>query len=177
LEKFIEKKLQAFKRFVRESPKKLFLIVFVPVLFLSGLNLLDFYVIPTQEISDEIIRHRNISHYNEGRSYATGYAYKTETGLTFTTSKSMLHQEVTIKHTRIFHSVCSVTSADYDYTNGLISNLSGGFKYFHIIYFFTLLIGVGMCSSKQKISKNTFMNIMVLNSLMLGVLLYFTLLN
>jgi len=185
MEKYLENIVVSSVKVVKERPKKIFIIIATPILILSSINMLDFFIFPKEFFSDKIVSNNKIYRPNSGREVFgghqrvfVGYQYETEKGLSFTLSKAFIpEKDIDVEHTQIFKTVTFVDSDRKDYTNKLTSNLNGILKYFHFIFFASLCYGIVTFLYDKSISNNKFLNILIFNSIMFCILLYMLIFN
>lgn len=170
IEEFLEKQVLGIIHFTKKNPKKVFVIISIPLIILSTINFLDFYLTSGEEMSDEITSFRRLKN-NKGHS--RGFKYVTKRNLKFALEdKYVQGNKIKLKHTLLFKTVTSIKTEKRDYSKYLISNLNGVIKYFHLVFLISLGVSVYIFSSKKQITNNTYLNIWIFNSFMLFILLY-----
>lgn len=170
LEKKLEEIVLSFIRYFKGRPKRIFIAIFTPILLLSIVNFVDFFLLPTDYDTDKIVT-IYVSKSNNGS--IRGFHYETKKGYKFSLSNVRIYEnEVTVAYTKLFKSVTCVNSERKDYSHTLSSDLNGFMKYFHLLFIFSIIIGIVTYASGKSISNNASLNIIAFNSLMLLVLLY-----
>jgi len=138
--------------------------------FVSILNFIDFFLLPTVYDSDEIVIFY-VSKSKNGKIRA--FHYETKKGYKFSLSNVRIYEtQINVERTRLFKSITCIDSEKKDYSNTLTSDLNGFMKYFHLLFLFSMILGILVFASGKTISYNAFWNIMGFNSLMLLVFLY-----
>lgn len=173
MDKFLERIIIKDINLLKVNPKRLFIIFFMPILILSSANMIDFFFIPKIETTDQIVSRRKLYRSNSYGRILVGCKYKTAKGFSFSTSEAIIREnDIEINHTQVFKSITFVSSSRKDYTEKLSSNLNGILKYFHLLFLLSLIIGIIIFISERQISQNTYLNIVIFNTLIFVVLLY-----
>lgn len=142
------------------------------ILQFVGLMLFDIYVLPKTKIEDTITHYRNIK-TGRGNSNYLGTQFYTEKGKAFSLEKNNFKiNEVVLEESLLFKSITSVRNEKKDYTNILISDLSGITLVLAIGLVLSSSRGVLILEKQQNLSENRFLNIVSLNSLLFVVTLY-----
>jgi hypothetical protein len=148
----------------------MFITVFSPIVFVSLINFIDFFLLPTEYSSDVIVNFY-VSKSKSGTIRA--FHYETEKGYKFSLSNIRIYEsKINLVHTRLFESITYVESEGKDYSHTLTSDLHGFMKYFHLLFLFSMIIGIVTFARGKPLSDNVLLNIIGFNSLMLLVLIY-----
>ncbi len=140
------------------------------------LLLIDSWILPQNKINDTIISYseRTISSRKKfssrKSSYMTCYKFFTKKGYEFSTEKRFVDEnDVIIQYSYIFKNITSVKSQKEDYTNKLVSGLNG----LNLLLFQCLVLTSIISMMILHLSINGFYNIILSNSFLLFILLYF----
>lgn len=140
----------------------------------------DLLILPKNKVEDVIVSRFEKVISKRGKFSSSSskmlscYKFSTQKGFEFSTEKNSIEEDnVTIEYSFIFKSVTSVKSKNLDYTDKLIS----GFKGLNLLLFEFLIvasiIGLLILKFKKRISDNEFQNIILMNSFLFLILLYF----
>ena len=142
------------------------------ILQFIGLMFFDMYVLPKTNIEDTITHYQNIKTGRDKSTYL-GTEFYTEKGKTFSLEKNNFEfNEVVLEETLLFRSITAVRNEKKDYTNILISDLSGITLALTIGLVLSSGFGILVLERQQNLSENKFLNIVSLNSLLFFVTLY-----
>ncbi|SFJ88836.1 hypothetical protein [Myroides guanonis] len=142
------------------------------ILQFIGLMFFDMYVLPKTNIEDTITHYQNIKTGKNDTNYL-GSQFYTEKGKTFSLEKNNFElNEVVLEETLLFKSITAVRNEKKDYTNILISDLSGITLVLTIGLVLSSGFGILVLERQQNVSENKFLNIVSLNSLLFLVTLY-----
>ena len=148
----------------------MFIAVFSPIVFLSIINFIDFFLIPTVYESDEIDSFY-VSKSNRGSIRA--FHYETKKGYNFSFPNLRIYDsEINLEYTKLFKSITYVESKGKDYSHLLSSDLNGFMKHFHLLFLFSMIMGIVTFARGKPISQNALLNIIGFNFLMLLALIY-----
>jgi len=169
-EKKLEEIVSSAIRYFKGRPTRMFIAVFSPIVFLSIMNFIDFFFLPTVYDSDEIDSFY-VSKSNRGSIRA--FHYETKKGYNFSLPNIRIYNsKINVEHTKLFKSITYVESEGKDYSHTLSSDLNGFMKYFHLLFLFSMIMGIVTFARGKAISHNVLLNIIGFNSLMLLVLIY-----
>lgn len=142
------------------------------VAYAVGLLFVDAWVLPIKTIDDRVAYLQNIR-TGKDRYTILGTRFFTEKGYVFSLEKNNLKsEEVSLGQTMVFKNITSVKGPDKDYTASLISDLSGITLILSILLGFSSLLGVILLERKRNLSENAFLNIILLNGLLLICFIY-----
>ncbi len=147
---------------------------------LISLFFLDVWILPQKSINDTIVSYSEKKITRKGRYSRSGselmgcYKFYTQNGHQFSTENKFIDEnEVTIEYSYIFKIVTSVKSQYGDYSNNLISGLKGLNLFFIQGLLISTISSLLILRYKKKLPENSFQNIILLNSFLVFVLLYF----
>ena len=154
------------------------ILLIIPLL--ASLFFADIFILPQKHIEDNIVSYSERTISSKGRfssnrsKLISCYTFYTEKDYVFSTEKRFVDEnEVIIEYSYIFKIVTSVKSKTEDYSNKLISGLSGLNLLLTICLLISTIISLLILRFKTNLSENLFYNIILLNSWLLFILLYF----
>lgn len=141
---------------------------------------IDLYLLPRKKVNDIIVSRTENIIKHKGRFSSSSseimscYKFLTKQELEFSTENYFIEEnEVKIEYSYIFKSVTSVKSLTKDYSDNLISGLKGLILILFISLLVTTLISLLTLKFYKKLSENGFLNIILMNSFLFLILLYF----
>ena len=164
-----------------EKYRKIIINILICIPAIVSLFYVDKWILPKEKINDKIILYSTISVNNRrnlSNSYKSSKIYLctkffTQKGLEFSIEKGFINEnQIIIKRSYIFNSITSVKSQSEDYTNKLTSGLNGASLYSTIGLTLTSIISILMLKFNKKMSKNSFLNIILVNSFLIICTLY-----
>jgi hypothetical protein len=163
-----------------EKYKKIcFKILFI-IPLLGGVFFLDVYVLPQKSMEDTIVSYTiktksSREKYSRTRSeLMRSYIFHTKKGHHFSTEKKYINEnEITIKYSYLFKIVTSVKSQNEDYSSKLTSGLTGLNLLFTTGLLLSSIFSMLILHFKRNLSVNGFYNLILVNSFLLVLLLYF----
>jgi hypothetical protein len=153
------------------------ILMFIPLL--SSVFFLDTWILPQKKTNDFIVSYslRKISHKGKYSSSSSEsmrcYKFYTEKENEFSTEVFIAENEVTIGTSYIFKIVTSVKSQTKDYTKKIVSGLNGLNLWLTIGLLISTICSLLFLQFDKKLSENGFYNILLLNSFIAFILLYF----
>ena len=111
--------------------------------------------------------------YNSSKELV-GYKYFTKKGLEFSIKKEFVEEnDVNIKSSYIFKTVTSVKSSKRDYSDKLMSGMTGLTMFLYQGLTISSIISLLALIFYKKLSKNGFQNIIIMNSFLALIIIYF----
>ena len=154
------------------------ILLIIPVL--ASVFYMDVRIFPRKKVNDTIESYsiKTISHRGRFSSQSSetmrSYKFYTQNGHTFSTEKRLVDEyEVTLELSSIFKIVTSVKSKTKDYSNKLVSGLNGLILWLTNGLLLSTLISLLLLRFKKELSPNAFYNIILWNSFLAFLLLYF----
>ena len=142
-------------------------IVTLPISILTllmSLVFLDFYVLPKDTIEAEIEFYSKI----RAKRSVIGYNFTTYNDLSFSIEESYIPENmVTLKVSKVFSIIKNVKTKRKDYSDKLMSGLSGVNLYFYIILTISCYVSLYYLLISKNLSENSFQNIICFNLIML----------
>lgn len=156
-----------------------FKILFI-IPLLASVFFLDIYVLPQKSIDDTIISYCIKTKSTKGKYSTTrselmrSYIFHTERGYNFSTEKRFVSEnEITIEYSYLFKIVTSVKSKNEDYSSKLTSGFTGLNLLFTSSLLLSSIVSMLILRFKENLSINGFYNIILVNSFLIILLLYF----
>jgi hypothetical protein len=152
------------------------ILLFVPTLLL--LFYLDYIVFPQKETDEKLIAYHEIylkngNKYNSSKEFV-GYKFFTEKGLEFSIKKEFIEEnDVKLKSSYIFKTVTSVKSSKKDYSDQLMSGMTGLTMFLYKGLTISSIISILLLIFYKKLSLNGFQNIIIMNSFLAILIIYF----
>jgi hypothetical protein len=162
--------------------KKPTIYALVLVLLSIAVFFTDYYLLPQKKTEDRVVSISKVevvkkSKYNSNKIFMA-YRYFTEKEFEFSLRKSMFEEpEVTIYSTPLFHNITKVKTKTKDFSDELISDLSGVNFYLIIVLAISSIISLLCLNYYKDLSDNGFLNIVIFNSLMIFYILYLVLIH
>lgn len=142
------------------------------VAYAVGLLFVDAWILPTKNVDDRVVYLQNIR-TGKDRTTILGTRFFTEKGYVFSLEKNNIKsEEVSLGQTRVFKNITSVKGPNKDYTASLISDLSGITLLLSVLLGVYSFLGVILLERKRNLTENAFLNIVLLNGLLLICFIY-----
>lgn len=166
---------------MREKYTKILIKILSLVPLLVVLYFVDQWILPQKEIDDKIVAYSDISMTysrdrltKETRKEFVGSKFYTEKGFEFSVQKTFIDEnEIKIERSYIFRNVTSVKTLTKDYSSNLISGINGVCLILVITLIVAVVLSLLMLKFYKKLSENGFQNIILINSFLLLITLYF----
>jgi hypothetical protein len=163
---------------MNEKHKKITIRVLLVIPILLLLFYLDQSIFPQRESTEKLIEYHEIFlkngyKYNSSKELV-GYKYFTKKGLEFSIKKEFVEEnDVNIKSSYIFKTVTSVKSSKRDYSDKLMSGMTGLTMFLYQGLTISSIISLLALIFYKKLSKNGFQNIIIMNSFLALIIIYF----
>lgn len=146
------------------------------VLFIGTL-LLDRFVLPTSEVTDQIYSYYSFSNSTYSKfgnhKYYTGYQFVTDKGFEFSTNNASIgNPNVTIRHTMLFKNVVGVYTPKTDYSKHLVSAVNGFMLYLYIMLGVSATLSLCYLHFTKKLTTNGFYNAILINAMIIFWILW-----
>ena len=97
-----------------------------------------------------------------------GHKFFTRKGNEFAVQETFIYEnQITIKYSPVFKNITSVKTETEDYSNKIMSGVDGASLYILIAQILSAIVGLLMLKFKENLSENAFMNIILLNALLI----------
>jgi hypothetical protein len=146
---------------------------------LVGIFFIDTWILPQKKTSDIIVAYSIKKVTHRGKFSASSsesmrcYKFYTEKENEFSTEVFLDEIEITLETSYIFKIVTSVKSKTDDYSNKLVSGLNGLILWLVIGLIISVTISLLLLKFYDNLSENAFYNIILLNSFLAFILIYF----
>lgn len=153
------------------------ILMFIPLL--SSVFFIDTWILPQKKTNDFIVSYslNKISHKGKYSSSSSEsmrcYKFYTEKEHEFSTEVFIAENEVTIGTSYIFNIVSSVKSQTKDYSKKIVSGLNGLNLWLTIGLLVSAICSLLFLKFNKNLTENGFYNIILLNSFIAFILLYF----
>lgn len=144
--------------------KRIVTLFILALTLLLSLLLIDFYVLPKNIVDDEIEYYTPI----RAKRSLVGYNFTTYNNFSFSIEDSYISEnKVSLKVSKVFSIITHVKTERKDYSDKLISGLSGVSIYFYLILTISCYVSLGYLLFHKDLSENSFQNIIYFNMIML----------
>lgn len=162
------------KPIISKNRKQITLVILYIVAILFNAIVIDRYILPSQKISDKIVKEIRVSQTRSSKFGSSttlrGYNYYTEKGFEFLTDKEYFSDlTISIEKTLIFKNIISVSTERGD-KKELLTGLGGLNACFYLILALSSIISICYLKFKSELSDNEFLNIILFNGFIIFVL-------